>query len=105
MKLGSPSRCRRLIMARKEEAVRKWAAEQRKRLDDVLNENIEDISQAYSRAVSEGFVPALAVLAEEASALRVYLDVLDKMRLGAQAQAEDLTARAMALEKELSLIG
>jgi hypothetical protein len=31
--------------------------------------------------------------------------VLDKMRLGAQAQAEDLTARAMALEKELSLIG
>ena len=105
MKLGSPSRCRRLIMERKEEAVRKWAAEQRRRLDDVLNDNLEDISQAYGRAVSEGFVPALSVLAEEASALRVYLGVLDKIRLGAQTQADELAARAMKLEKELALIG
>ena len=104
MKLGSPSRCRRLIMERKEEAVRKWAAEQRKRLDDVLNENLEDISRAYHKAVSEGFLPALSVLAEEASALRVYLGVLDKMRLGAEAQAEAMTARAVKLEKELALL-
>ena len=92
-------------MERKEEAVRKWAAEQRRRLDDVLNDNLEDISQAYGRAVSEGFVPALSVLAEEASALRVYLGVLDKIRLGAQTQADELAARAMKLEKELALIG
>jgi hypothetical protein len=33
MKFGSPSRCRRLLMERKEEAVRRWTQEQRKRLD------------------------------------------------------------------------
>lgn len=104
MKLGSPSRCRRIIMERKEESVRKWAAEQRKRLDEVLNENLDDISQAYGRAVNEGFVPALSVLAEEASALRVYLNVLDKMRLEAVAQAEELKARAAKLEQELALL-
>lgn len=104
MKLGSPSRCRRLIMERKEEAVRKWAAEQRKRLNAVLNENLEDISRAYSKAVNEGFLPALSVLAEEASAMRVYLGVLDKMRLGAEAQASAMTAQAVKLQKELALL-
>ena len=101
MKLGSPSRCRRLLMERKEEAVRRWTEEQRKRLDAVLNENLRDISQAYGKAVNDGFVPALSVLVEEASALRVYLDVLDRMRSGAEAQAAELVSRADRLEKEL----
>ncbi len=101
MKLGSPSRCRRLLMERKEEAVRRWTAEQRKRLDAVLSENLEELSQAYGRAVSDGFVPALSVLVEEASALRVYLDVLDKMRGGAEEQAAELIRRADRLEREL----
>ncbi len=105
MKLGSPSRCRRLLMERKEEAVRRWAVEQRKRLDELLNQNMEEVSQAYGRAVSEGFVPALSVLAEEASALRVYLGVLDKMRSGAEAQAAELKAGADRLELELKNAG
>ena len=105
MKLGSPSRCRRLLMERKEEAVRRWASEQRKRLDELLNQNLEEVSQAYGRAVSEGFVPALSVLAEEASALRVYLDVLDKMRAGAEGQAAALLGGAERLEAELAEAG
>lgn len=105
MKLGSPSRCRRLLMERKEEAVRRWTVEQRKRLDELLNQNMEEVSQAYGRAVSEGFVPALSVLAEEASALRVYLGVLDKMRSGAEAQAAALKAGADRLELELRQAG
>ena len=105
MKLGSPSRCRRLLMERKEEAVRRWTVEQRKRLDELLNQNMEEVSQAYGRAVSEGFVPALSVLAEEASALRVYLGVLDKMRSGAEAQAAGLRAGADRLELELRKAG
>ena len=105
MKLGSPSRCRRLLMERKEEAVRRWTLEQRKRLDELLNQNMEEVSQAYGRAVSEGFLPALSVLAEEASALRVYLDVLDKMRAGAEAQAGALVLGAERLELELQKAG
>ena len=101
MKLGSPSRCRRLLMERKEDAVRRWTVEQRKRLDELLNQNMEEVSQAYGRAVSEGFVPALSVLAEEASALRVYLGVLDKMRSDAEEQAAALKAGADRLELEL----
>jgi len=101
MKLGSPSRCRRLLMERKEEAVRRWTREQRKRLDELLNQNLEEVSQAYGRAVNEGFMPALAVLQEEASALRVYLDVLDKMRAGAEEQADAIVVGAERLELEL----
>ncbi len=101
MKLGSPSRCRRLLMERKEEAVRRWTRAQRKRLDELLNQNLEEVSQAYGRAVNEGFMPALAVLQEEASALRVYLDVLDKMRAGAEEQADAIVAGAERLELEL----
>jgi len=101
MKLGSPSRCRRVLMERKEEAVRSWTRAQRKRLDELLNQNLEEVSQAYGRAVNEGFMPALAVLQEEASALRVYLDVLDKMRAGAVEQAESIVAGAERLELEL----
>ena len=105
MKLGSPSRCRRLLMERKEEAVRRWTQEQRKRLDELLNQNLEEVSQAYGRAVNEGFLPALSVLAEEASALRVYLDVLDKMRRGAEEQAAALVGGADRLELELEQAG
>ena len=105
MKLGSPSRCRRLLMERKEEAVRRWTVEQRKRLDELLNQNLEEVSQAYGRAVNEGFLPALSALAEEASALRVYLDVLDKMRRGAEEQAEALIHGSNILEIELKKAG
>ena len=101
MKFGSPSRCRRLLMERKEEAVRRWTEEQRKRLDSLLEENLREVSQAYGRAVNEGLVPALSVLAEEVSALRVYLDVLDKMRVGAEEQASKLKVGADRLELEL----
>jgi hypothetical protein len=55
--------------------------------------------------VSESFVPALSVLAEEASALRVYLSVLDKMRSGAEIQAAALKAGADRLELELEKSG
>ena len=105
MKLGSPSRCRRLLMERKEEAVRRWTVEQRKRLDELLKQNFEEVSQAYGRAVNEGFLPALSVLAEEASALRVYLGVLDKMRQGAEEQADALIHGANRLELELKKAG
>ena len=105
MRLGSPSRCRRLLMERKEEAVRRWTVEQRKRLDALLEQNLQEVSQAYGRAVNEGLVPALSVLAEEASALRVYLDVLEKMRSGAEAQAAALESGADSLERELLALG
>ena len=101
MKLGSPSRCRRLLMEKKEESVRRWAAEQRKRLDEILNQNFDDIANAYGSAVSEGFVPALSVLAEEASALRVYLGVLDKMRTGAEEKAASIAAASETMRLEL----
>ncbi|MBR3880902.1 MAG: dynamin family protein [Mailhella sp.] len=101
MKLGSPSRCRRLLMERKEESIRRWTAEQRKRLDDLLNQNLEDIAKAYGKAVNEGFVPALSLLAEEASAMRVYLAVLEKMREGAERRAEEQIACAKELERQL----
>ena len=103
MKLGNPSRCRRIFMERKEEAVRKWVKEQRARLEELLNQNMEELTSAYGRAVSEGFVPALAVLAEEASALRTYLDVLGKIRAGVSARAEHTLRLAENLEKSLSL--
>jgi hypothetical protein len=101
MKLGSPSRCRRLLMERKEEAVRRWTLEQRKRLDELLNQNLEEVSQAYGRAVNEGFLPALSVLSEEASALRTYLAVLDKMHHGTEVQASALIHGANRLELEI----
>lgn len=103
MKLGNPSRCRRIFMERKEEAVRKWVKEQRGRLEELLNQNMEELTSAYGKAVSEGFVPALAVLAEEASALRTYLDVLGKIRSGVSARAEHTLRLAGDLEKALSL--
>jgi Fe-S cluster assembly ATP-binding protein len=58
-----------------------------------------------ARAVNEGFLPALSVLAEEASALRVYLDVLAKMRHGAEEQASALEHGANRLELELNKAG
>jgi len=104
MKLGSPARCRRIFMERKEEAVRRWVEEKRRRLDDLLNQNLEDLTSAYGKAVSEGFVPSLAILAEEASALRTYLGVLEKIRAGTEQQAQKNVRLAEALEKELALI-
>lgn len=103
MKLGNPSRCRRIFMERKEEAVRKWVQEQRARLEELLNQNMEELTAAYGRAVSEGFVPALAVLAEEASAMRTYLEVLGKIRAGVSARAEHTLRLAGDLEKALCL--
>lgn len=101
MKLGSPSRCRRLLMERKEESIRRWTAEQRKRLDELLSQNLDDIAKAYGKAVNDGFVPALSVLAEEASALRAYLNVLEKMREGASRRAEAQIRNAGELERQL----
>ena len=103
MKLGNPSRCRRIFMERKEEVVRKWVQEQRARLEELLNQNMEELTAAYGRAVSEGFVPALAVLAEEASAMRTYLEVLGKIRAGVSARAEHTLRLAGDLEKALCL--
>lgn len=103
MKLGSPSRCRRIFMERKEEAVRRWVTSQRGRLEDLLTQNLDDLTSAYGRAVSEGFVPALAVLAEETAAMRAYLDVLKKMRSGVQARTNETLRLAAELEKALAL--
>ena len=103
MKLGSPSRCRRIFMERKEEAVRRWVESQRGRLEELLTRNLDDLTSAYGRAVSEGFVPALAVLAEETSAMRSYLDVLRKMRRGVESRTEETLRLAADLEKALAL--
>ena len=43
-------------------------------------------TSAYGKAVNESFVPALAVLAEETSAMRMYLNVLEKMRSGVESR-------------------
>lgn len=103
MKFGSPSRCRRIFMERKEEAVRRWVKSQRARLDELLSQNLEDLTSAYGRAVSEGFVPALAVLAEETSALRTYLNVLKKIRSGVETRSSETLRLAAELEKALAL--
>lgn len=103
MKLGSPSRCRRIYMERKEEVVRKWVEGQRGRLEELLNQNLEDLTSAYGRAVNESFVPALAVLAEETSAMRLYLNVLEKMRSGVESRVGESMRLASELEKSLAL--
>ena len=103
MKLGNPSRCRRIFMERKEEAVRKWVVGQRGRLEELLSQNLEDLTSAYGKAVSDGFVPALAVLAEETSALRTYLNVLRKMRSGVENRTRETLSLASDLEKKLAL--
>ena len=103
MKLGSPSRCRRIFMERKEEAVRRWVTSQRGRLEELLTQNLDDLTSAYGRAVSEGFVPALAVLAEETAAMRAYLDVLKKMRSGVEARTHETLRLAEDLERALAL--
>ena len=90
-------------MERKEEAVRRWVKSQRARLDELLSQNLEDLTSAYGRAVSEGFVPALAVLAEETSALRTYLNVLKKIRSGVEARSSETLRLAAELEKALAL--
>ncbi|WP_418764180.1 dynamin family protein [Mailhella sp.] len=104
MKFGSPSRCRRIFMERKEEVVRRWATSQRARLEVLLSENLEDLTSAYGKAVSEGFVPALAALSEETVAMRAYLDVLKKMRLGVESQAQEMERLAGNLEKSLTTL-
>ena len=103
MKLGSPSRCRRIFMERKEEAVRRWVTGQRGRLEELLTQNLDDLTSAYGRAVSEGFVPALAVLAEETAAMRAYLDVLKKMRAGVQTRTKETLRLAADMERALAL--
>lgn len=103
MKFGSPSRCRRIFMERKEEAVRRWVNGQRERLEELLTQNLDDLTSAYGRAVSEGFVPALAVLAEETAAMRAYLEVLKKMRSGVEERTRETLRLAAELEKSLAL--
>ena len=103
MKLGSPSRCRRIYMERKEEVVRKWVDGQRGRLEELLNQNLDDLTSAYGKAVNESFVPALAVLAEETSAMRMYLNVLEKMRSGVESRVGETLRLAEQLEKSLAL--
>ncbi len=103
MKLGSPSRCRRIFMERKEEAVRRWVHSQRGRLEELLGQNLEDLTSAYGKAVSEGFVPALAVLAEETSALKTYLEVMKKIRTGVETRTAESLHLAEALERSLTV--
>ena len=103
MKLGSPSRCRRIFMERKEEAVRRWVTGQRGRLEELLSQNLDDLTSAYGKAVRDGFVPALAVLAEETSALHTYLNVLHKMRSGVEYRAQESLRLAGELERQLAL--
>lgn len=101
MRLGNPSRCRRIFLERKEAAVKTWAKVQRTRLDELLGKNLEELTSAYGKAVNEGFVPAMGVLGEEVAALRAYLNVLQKIREGIQKESDHLIARAGGLEKTL----
>ncbi|MGN1038181.1 MAG: hypothetical protein ACI4P0_02145, partial [Mailhella sp.] len=87
MKFGSPSRCRRIVMERREEAVRHWAAEQRKRLEGILDQNLQEVTSAYGKVTQEGVMPALSVLAEEISSLKLYMAVLKKIRFGTEERA------------------
>ena len=48
-------------------------------------------------------MPALAVLAEETSALRTYLNVLRKMRSGVENRTRETLSLASDLEKKLAL--
>ena len=73
------------------------------RLEELLSQNLEDLTSAYGKAVSDGFVPALAVLAEETSALRTYLNVLRKMRSGVENRTRETLSLASDLEKKLAL--
>lgn len=104
MKLGNPARCRRILMERKEEAVRRWTAQQRARLDGLLDKSLEELTGAYGKAVNEGFVPALGILAEEASALRTYVGVIRKMRSSAEEQAGTMLRYADEMQGELERI-
>ena len=90
-------------MERKEEAVRRWVKNQRARLDELLSQNLEDLTSAYGKAVREGFVPALAVLAEETSALRTYLNVLKKIRSGVESRTRETLHLAESLERSLAM--
>ena len=105
MKFGNPSRCRRIFMERKEEVVRRWVKSQRARLNELLSQNLEELTSAYGKAVSEGFVPALAVLAEESSALSAYLGVLRKIRSGVESRAQETLRLAAQLETALESSG
>ncbi len=105
MRLGSPTRCRRIFLERKEAAVKSWTRAQRTRLDEVLGENLEELTSAYSRAVNAGFLPAMSVLGEETAALRTYLGVLQKIRDGAQNEAERLVLKSGELETALQSLG
>ena len=105
MKFGNPSRCRRIFMERKEEVVRRWVKSQRARLNELLSQNLEELTSAYGKAVSEGFVPALAVLAEESSALSAYLGVLRKIRSGVESRAQETLRLAAQLETALESPG
>ena len=55
--------------------------------------------------MSEGFVPALAVLAEESSALSAYLGVLRKIRSGVESRAQETLRLAAQLETALESSG
>ena len=90
-------------MERKEEAVRRWVHSQRGRLEELLGQNLEDLTSAYGKAVSEGFVPALAVLAEETSALKTYLEVLRKIRTGVETRTAESLHLAEMLERSLTV--
>ena len=101
MKFGSPSRCRRIFMERKEEAVRRWVGSQRERLEELLSQNLDELTTAYGKAVTEGFLPSLSVLAEETSALKTYLAVLKSMRFGVESRTAESLRLADDLEKAL----
>lgn len=104
VKFGSPSRCRRIFMERKEAAVKKWAEAQRKRLDELLDQNLEELTSAYGKAVTAGFLPALSVLAEEASALRAYVGVVEKIRQETELCTSSLLNEAEHMENALDLL-
>ncbi len=101
MRLGNPSRCRRIFLERKAFAVKNWVKAQRVRLDKVLGENLEELTLAYGKAVNDGFLPAMSVLGEEVAALRAYLDILRKIREGSQKESDHLIEKINILEKTL----
>ena len=85
--------------------MRRWVKSQRARLNELLSQNLEELTSAYGKAVSEGFVPALAVLAEESSALSAYLGVLRKIRSGVESRAQETLRLAAQLETALESPG
>jgi hypothetical protein len=100
-RVGDPARCRRIFLDKKEGAIRSWTARQKKRLQEVLDQNFNDLTSAYRQAAEESLMPAICMLAEEEASISVYLKVLEKMRADAGKKAMEMQAQAQALTSSL----